>query len=372
LSSSQPVTATRSLALHSTPGWQNMRVRLKGIHSSHKRLADGTIRVYHYAWRGGPQLPGQPGSPEFIAAYNAAVATKVALPSGLLISVLSKYQQSDDFRRLADRTRKDYGQNIKVIERKFGDFPLTALSDRRTRGVFLAWRDKLAMSSPRQADYVVAVLSTVLSWGLDRGLVSHNPCERAGRTYRGTRVDRIWTAGDEQAFYARAPAHLHLPLMLALWTGQRKGDLLRLPWSAYDGTYIRLRQSKTGARVTIPVGAPLKAALDAAARTKSGPLILINPVTGHPWTANSFGCAWRVACRAVGIKNLTFHDLRGTSVTRLAVAGATESEIATVTGHSLRDVHRILDRHYLHRDPALAESAIRKLERSRQGTNSTN
>ena len=38
------------------------------------------------------------------------------------------------------------------------------------------------------------------------------------------------------------------------------------------------------------------------------------------------------------------------------------AEIATITGHSLRDVRSILDAHYLHRDPALAESAIRKLE----------
>ena len=59
---------------------------------------------------------------------------------------------------------------------------------------------------------------------------------------------------------------------------------------------------------------------------------------------------------------LTFHDLRGTAVTRLALAGCTEAEIATITGHSLRDVRSILDANYLHRDPALAESAIRKLE----------
>jgi len=50
-------------------------------------------------------------------------------------------------------------------------------------------------------------------------------------------------------------------------------------------------------------------------------------------------------------------------VTRLALAGCTEAEIATITGHSLRDVRSILDAHYLHRDPALAESAIQKLER---------
>jgi hypothetical protein len=49
-------------------------------------------------------------------------------------------------------------------------------------------------------------------------------------------------------------------------------------------------------------------------------------------------------------------------VTRLAVAGCTVPEIAAITGHSLKDVQDILDRHYLSRDQALAETAIRKLE----------
>ena len=70
-----------------------------------------------------------------------------------------------------------------------------------------------------------------------------------------------------------------------------------------------------------------------------------------------------------GIVGVTFHDLRGTAVTRLALAGCTEAEIASITGLCLRDVHAILDIHYLHRDPALGESAIRKLER---GTKSPN
>jgi hypothetical protein len=50
-------------------------------------------------------------------------------------------------------------------------------------------------------------------------------------------------------------------------------------------------------------------------------------------------------------------------VTRLASAGCTEAEIAILTGHALRDVRSILDANYLHRNPELAESAIRKLER---------
>ena len=204
------------------------------------------------------------------------------------------------------------------------------------------------------------MFARVLSWALDRGLVSANPCARGGRLYRGSRVDKIWTTNDEAAFLKSAPAHFHLPLLLALWTGQRQGDLLRLPWSAYDGTHIRLRQSKTGRRVTIRVGAPLKAALDAA--TKHGPLILTNSLR-RPWTSHGFQASWRIAATKAGIVGVTFHDLRGTAVTRLAIVESTEAEIAYITGHSLRDVRSILDANYLHRDPALGENAIRKLER---------
>jgi integrase len=150
-----------------------------------------------------------------------------------------------------------------------------------------------------------------------------------------------------------------MPLLLALWTGQRQGDLLRLPWSAYDGSTIRLKQSKTGARVEIPVGAPLKAALDAT--TKRGPIILTS-TEARPWTPDGFRASWGKACKRAGIADVTFNDLRGTAVTRLALVGCSEAEIATITGHSLRDVRSILDAHYLHRDIELARTAITKLE----------
>src|SRR5262249_30905850 len=186
-----------------------MRVRLKGIHTAIARLADGRIQVYYYAWRGGPRLRGDPGSPQFVASYQDAGGRKVALPAGVLLAVLAKYQQSDDFRRLAERTRKDYVIQIKLIEREFGDLPVDALADRRTRGIFLAWRDKLALLSRRQADYAWAVLARVLAWALDRALVPANPCERGGRLYRASRIDKGWSAADEAAFLGKAPSHLH-------------------------------------------------------------------------------------------------------------------------------------------------------------------
>ena len=338
-----------------------MRVRLKGLNSKRKRLADGSFRTYWYAWKGGPPLRGEPGTPEFMTSYNDAVAAKAVMPSGTLLALLFQYQDSDDFRSLADSTRRSYVPLIMRIENSFGDFPLAALTDRRTRGVFMAWRDEIALSAGRrQADYAWTVLARILSWSLNRGLIAANPCERGGRLYRGSRAEKIWTADDEAGFLKKAPAHLHLALMLALWTGQRQGDLLRLPWSAYDGTHIKLKQRKTGARVVVKVGAPLKAALDAA--PKRSTIILTNSES-KPWTSDGFRASWGKACKAAGVVGVTFNDLRGTAVTRLALVGATEAEIATITGHSLRGVRAILDTHYLSRDPKLGDSAITKLER---------
>jgi integrase len=343
-----------------------VRINAKGLHWSVATLADGTTKTYWYAWRGGPRLVGEPGSPEFRASYNAACATKVPAPEGRLLAVTQAYQKSQDFLALRERTRADYIKQIAKIEQRFGDAPNKALADPRTRGVFLEWRDELALRSTRQADYAWQVLALVLAWAKDRGKITVNPCERGGRVYHGTRVDFVWRVEDEAAFLAHAPAQLHLPLLLALWTGQRQGDLLRLTWSAYDGEIIRLRQSKSkrrGAarpvRVVIPVGAPLKAALDAAPRRS--PIILTSK-TGRPWTSGGFRASWRIGCDAAAITGITFNDLRGTAVTRLALVGCSEAEIATITGHSLRDVRSILDQHYLHRDIELARSAIHKLE----------
>jgi hypothetical protein len=73
-------------------------------------------------------------------------------------------------------------------------------------------------------------IPVAIAWttSVDRGLAAANPWARGGRLYRGSRAEKIWTDADEAMFLERAPAHLHLALMLALWTGQRQGDLLRL------------------------------------------------------------------------------------------------------------------------------------------------
>lgn len=84
-----------------------MRIRLKGIHRVHKRLASGQNATYFYAWRGGPRLAGILGSHEFIAAFNDAVAGLVRRRTDKLDSILDGFQDSDAFLSLAPRTREE-------------------------------------------------------------------------------------------------------------------------------------------------------------------------------------------------------------------------------------------------------------------------
>lgn len=342
---------------------------MPGVHNVRKRLASGEVRVYRYAWRGGPALPGEPDSPEFLAALAAAKAAEPAHHKGTLQEVFTAYQKSPAFTSLSAATQKGYARRLPAIEAEFGDMPIKALEDPRVRGEFLDWRDKLAENSPREADYHLAILALMLAWGLDRGRVPGNPAARPGRVYQPDRADHIWTEADVTAFLAKAGPQLRLPFLLALWTGQRRNDVLRMPWGAYDGATIRLAQSKGKRRVVIPVGAELKAVLDA---TKRRATVICVTSRGTRWTGDGFSASFRKACEAAGIEGLTFHDLRGTAVTRLALAGCTEAEIATITGHSLKTVGMMLDRHYLSRNAGLAESAIAKLEKHRSRTGSVN
>lgn len=224
-----------------------MRVPLKGINRVTKTLADSSKRTYYYAWKGGPPLRGEPGTPEFVHSYNEAIARKVAAPSGALLALLLRFQESAEFHfGISSRTRRDYIKQIKRIEREFSDFPIKALGDPRARSIFLEWRDRLAQTSLRQADYAYGTLARILSWAHDRGLIAKNPCVKGGKLYHGTRVHKIWNNEEVARFLRTCPPYLRLAMLLAINSGQRQGDLLRLPWSAYDGNHISLRQRKTG------------------------------------------------------------------------------------------------------------------------------
>ena len=119
----------------------------------------------------------------------------------------------------------------------------------------------------------------------------------------------------------------------------------------------------------VPVSARLKTALDATPRRA---VTILATLRGGSWTSDGFRTSRGKACEAARIEGLTFHDLRGTAVTRLALAGCTVPELASITGNSLRDVESILDAHYLGRSSGLESAAIARLESHRAGTDAAN
>lgn len=345
-------------------------VKLKGINTVRKRLASGEIRTYYFHRATNTRLHGEPYSPEFLQKYAEAEKRvqnhkSVHRNDGTLKSLIQRYMESPMYRDKSPRTRKDYQRQIVKIEEAFGEMPIEVLSDQHIRSDFLDWRDKLAQSSKKQADYAITVLGRVLAWSVDRGLIAQNYAARPGKLYKSDRASIVWSDADIAAFIAVASPELQLALIMGRDTGQRQGDLLRLLWSAYDGEYIHLTQSKTAAKVEVPVTRELKAMLDDVKRSRTNltvqaPTILTRP-DGRAWKADNFRHHWRAATLAAGLDGKRFQDLRGTTVTALADAGCTPIQIASITGHSIRSVESILE-HYLARTRTQADAAIHKLE----------
>jgi integrase len=341
------------------------RFRLKGINTVHKRLANGTIGTYYYHRATGRRLPGQFGSPELIASYVEAEKSLLDRHAGTFNGLIRDYILSGEFGQLAKSTQGDYKRLLKYSETEFGDLPIQALQDRRVRAEFLRWRDRVAMSSgPRAADYRLSAISAMLTWAERRGLLLANHLKDFPRLYHSDRSDLIWLPDHIHRFMEMAPEELQRAIILALHTGQRQGDLLRLTWSAYDGTEITLRQSKSrrlskpGRRVTIPCTRALRNMLDNLPRASTH---ILTRADGQPWKPYTFRHAWKEVSDLAGISGLHFHDLRGTAVTMLAEAGCTSPEIAAITGHTLSHVESILEK-YLSRTRNLAQSAISKFE----------
>ncbi|MFC3706313.1 tyrosine-type recombinase/integrase [Devosia honganensis] len=332
-----------------------MLVKLVGIHKVKAKLASGERVTYYYAWRGGPRINAKPNTRGFLAEYHRLTRARPDAPGkGTLSELVREYLKSPAYRNLAASTKKSYDWAIDKIEAEYFDLPIAALGERGARKMLLEWRDTTFTSTPRAGDMVMAVLSKIIAFAVDREDIDRHPLEKIAKLADSTRKDVIWTDEQVAAFKAKAPARMVLALELARWTGQRQGDLLALTWSAYDGTHITLRQGKTGTRVRVKVAQELKALLDAQKRTA---VTILTNRSGRPYT-EGFRSSWAKAMEAAGVKGVTFHDLRGTFVTLAHREGASIREIAEVTGHSEKDAETIIRKHYL-----AGDSAVTRLEK---------
>ena len=172
--------------------------QVRAVSTRTRRNSPTEAVVYWYAWKGGPRMPGPPGSAAFRKAYQAALTGKAAEPppqprhkAATVQTVVDGYLDSVDFlTQLKQRTQRDYRGHARRIVKQFGDLSLDAFVPEaadQARGRFLRWRDEFAKASPRQADYAWSVLSAILSWAKMRGEIKVNPCLDAGSRSSTTR-----------------------------------------------------------------------------------------------------------------------------------------------------------------------------------------
>jgi integrase len=343
-----------------------MRIKASGINVVHARLASGEVKSYYYHRATGTRLAGAPGSAEFLASFAAAQEFKHRRDAGTLAGLIREFERTKQWRRLADSTKNEYMRIFKFWDAEYGTCPYRALEDKAFRAEIIKWHDRFSEAKPREADNRVAILARVLSWAAKDGPLSINVLDGFERAYASDRSEIIWLPEHIEAFMAAASPEMQFAMVLALHTGQRQGDIRRLAWTQYDGASITLRQGKArrlgraAPVVRVPCTKALKSTLDTAHRRAA---VMLTTKTGLPFKKRYFAEQWENTCRAAGIVDLHFHDLRGTTVTMLAEAGCTLPEIVSITGHSLRRAQEILDR-YLARTSKLAESAIAKFEKN--------
>ena len=321
-------------------------VDLKGVHTV-KIKAKGKVHTYYYAWRGGPRLKGKPGSPEFVASFNDAIADLKTPDTDRFGSVVALYRGSNDYKKLADTTKRNWNRWLDRIRDHFGNLR-TAQFDRtdKIRPVIRRWRSTYA-DKPRNADYGMQVLSKLCSYAVDIGRLNSNPCEGIKHLYQGDRSDIIWL--DQHITHLRATASKEImwAVDLAALTGLRQGDLLLLSWShiGEDSITIYTGKGRRQRRVAIiPLYAALRRLLASIPRRAT---TVLTSSYGMPWTSNGFQSSFNDAKIAAKMQevDLHFHDLRGTAATKLYIANIPTRVIAEVLAWDEETVEKIIRRY---------------------------
>jgi hypothetical protein len=129
------------------------------------------------------------------------------------------------------------------------------------------------------------------------------------------------------------------------------------PAARYSGSAIRLRQQKTGALLDVPTHPVLREHLDALARSSTS--LTIITYRGRPGEISAVQRTVPADRDRAQIDGQA-RDLRRTAMVRMAEAGPTVPQIASVSGHSIEATQRVLET-YLPRNRALAEIAISRL-----------
>jgi integrase len=300
-------------------------------------------RLYHYFRRAGQniRLRGQPGSKEFMAAYQAALAGKpdpigaAKSAPGSMSALAAAWYATKGFRSLAPNTVRKYRRVLDAFLRDHGDKPAKLIEPRHIRDILEARSE-----TPAEANTLRGVLRLLLQYGFERDLLKDNPARDVKPLRYKKKPFATWTDEDIATFEERWPrgTRARLALSLLLYTGQRRGDVIRMGPQHIVQDHLIVRQQKTGTELAIPLHPELRAEL---ADAPKGHLAFLVTVLGAPFASGTAFYNWFVDCaRRAGIaKGLSPHGLRKATARRLASAGCTPHQIMSITGHrTLKEV----------------------------------
>lgn len=302
------------------------------------------------------RLPDDPASPEFWAAYAEAMRLPAPKVRTDTVRALDEaWASSPEWRSMKPRTQVEWSRHRSRIVEAWGDLQVKGIEPKHVLAMRDAWADW-----PATANNLMRCLSSMMSWSVPRGWRADNPCRevrplKAGDGYEPWGWDMIETARE------RLREDLWWSVALALYTGQRQGDVLAMRWDAIQGGMIAVRQGKTGKRLAIPLHRDLRPVLDGIPRRA---VTILTSSEGRPWTVTGFRASWRKSAIAADLasRKLVFHGLRKSAVVMLLEAGCTDAEVGAITGQS-----REMVEHYAKQvnQGRLAATAILKWEQSR-------
>ena len=319
--------------------------------------AKGSVYLYFRRHRQRWRLPGRPGDPEFIAAYLELLGKTDLDPAprrvddGAIVAMIRDYRASDEYLALKPKTQRDYGRMLGLFA-AIDHHPAEGVRRRHIREL----RKTLA-GKARTQKLFTQVASALFNFGVDNDYCSLNPAARMKRIGK-PKSYVSWSDEQCDAFEASLPPrHLMTAFMIARFAGQRRGDVLRMARTAYDGSSIEVRQEKTDEPLTIRAHRRLKAYLDQLPKDS---LLFVVDANGQPVDETAFSKEFRAALDAAGLNRLHFHGLRHSAGRALAEAGCSAHEIQSVLGH--RTLQMV--QHYTKaaQQKRLASAAITKLE----------
>ena len=290
--------------------------------------AKGRKGYLYYCRRGAKpiRMHETPGTAEFAVEYAKLMKGTAPEPARSVKKLVARYKASPRWKELAANTRRSYARHFDYFCDVMGNIDPAKL--RRSHVVRM--RDALA-EKPTDANRKIGALSTLMEYGKDVGWVRDNPVHGTRRLLPSGPPREAWPVNKIAAFREAAPALPLLIFELCLGTGQRIGDVLRMTWADLTPEGIRLRQTKTKARLTVPLTERLEAIL--ATTPRLGLTIAAQP-NGRPV---SYSLAWKMVNEVrvkIAAQAWDIHGLRHSAAQEIAgLPGMTMEHVKAITGH---------------------------------------